>query len=273
MQTRKNPGEQATLGYRPLPSGTPSRGPEMATMVCIIMGAAMGIVTGTVIADGSWRALIPSGLQHSVQASTTVPAPAQAAVAKVAKAVPVLTADTKAVTAVAPTDNKTITQTSVAASKPVTETVAKSVPAVPPTETTASPIHKVLASQKTSSSHKRRHGRLRRHRAHVRHRHPTIPKPVESSVAALQVEEPKPPVMEQDFSFMIEGSATITNYDATMGMIETFEGEAFTLDKPAIAGTVSWLDYPAGLQYRCDQSWNCTLFGSGGMSISARRMR
>jgi hypothetical protein len=92
-------------------------------------------------------------------------------------------------------------------------------------------------------------------------------------VAAPFLDAPKPEPIDESFFFTVSGNATVANYDVSAGMIETDEGETFALDKPAIGSTVSWLDYPSDVQYRCDQSWNCTLFRNGGVVLSARRTR
>jgi len=76
------------------------------------------------------------------------------------------------------------------------------------------------------------------------------------------------------FSFMIEGSVSVANYDSVTGTLDTYEGETFTLDQRASEGkTIAWLDYPAQLHYRCDQLWNCTLFHDGIAVPNAKRIK
>ena len=76
------------------------------------------------------------------------------------------------------------------------------------------------------------------------------------------------------FTFMTEGDVTVASYDASLGRIDTFEGESFALNQIARLGDIVPLDaFPGSLHYRCDQSWNCTLFRDGASIISARRTK
>jgi hypothetical protein len=64
--------------------------------------------------------------------------------------------------------------------------------------------------------------------------------------------------------FFMEGDATVADFDAGMGRIETDEGKTFLLEKTAsesLAG--SWQDYHSNVHYRCDQTGNCTIRGAG----------
>jgi hypothetical protein len=85
---------------------------------------------------------------------------------------------------------------------------------------------------------------------------------------------PVPAPAPIQFSFMVEGSVSIANYDAANGILDTYEGETFTLDRRAGGNkTISWLEYPADVHYRCDQLWNCTLFQNGVIAVSAKRTK
>jgi len=76
------------------------------------------------------------------------------------------------------------------------------------------------------------------------------------------------------FTFMIEGSVSIANYDSANGILDTYEGETFALDKREGGNkTIAWLEYPADVHYRCDQLWNCTLFQGGIIAVSAKRTK
>jgi hypothetical protein len=61
---RRVVGDQATLGYRQLPS-IGAEGPDLRTLVYAGLGVALGILVGTVLADGSWRQM-NSLAQHPV---------------------------------------------------------------------------------------------------------------------------------------------------------------------------------------------------------------
>ena len=61
-------------------------------------------------------------------------------------------------------------------------------------------------------------------------------------------------------NFIIQGDATVADYDATLGMITTDEGKNFVIDKTAGASAASsWEDYHSNVHYRCDGSRTCTL--------------
>jgi hypothetical protein len=87
-------------------------------------------------------------------------------------------------------------------------------------------------------------------------------------------EAPAPKPVQAPFFFSVEGSVSVANYDASTGIVDTYEGETFALDKKASEGvTVSWLEYPADVHYRCDQFWNCTLFHAGVLVVNAKRTK
>ena len=88
------------------------------------------------------------------------------------------------------------------------------------------------------------------------------------------VEMPKFAAAPAPFVFSVEGNVTVASFDAMTGTIDTYEGETFALDKGASAGTtISWLDYPPDIHYRCDQSWKCTLIRDGRVVLNVRRTR
>jgi hypothetical protein len=75
------------------------------------------------------------------------------------------------------------------------------------------------------------------------------------------------------FFLGIQGDATVANYDATSGTIQTYEGETYILAKAASeSNAISWQDYPINVHYRCDETGNCTLF-HGGASAAAKLTR
>jgi len=95
----------------------------------------------------------------------------------------------------------------------------------------------------------------------------SVPKPAE-----LPKHVPAPAPLR--FSFFVEGSVSVANYDASTGVVDTYEGESFAVDRMTKESrTISWLEYPADVHYRCDQSWNCTLFHAGILIVNARRTK
>lgn len=123
-------------------------------------------------------------------------------------------------------------------------------------------------AHRVSLLHRHRFGRrlgsrkatLARRHSHSRHRLHGLLR------AALTVREPASVKLAeldsapQPFGFTVEGSLTIANFDPSVGVMRTYEGESFAMGKTASDGAaISWLQYPADIHYRCDQSGNCTL--------------
>ena len=69
--------------------------------------------------------------------------------------------------------------------------------------------------------------------------------------------------------FMIEGDATVADYDATTGLVETHEGKSFSIGTSASISS-SWDDYSGHVHYRCDKGGSCTLSRSGVVVPNAR---
>ncbi len=127
------------------------------------------------------------------------------------------------------------------------------------------------ATRKASARlhHSARFRRSLRHRMVEFTKTPVIAAMPQSSETAetIAVVSARPPA-----SFMIEGDATVADYDALAGMIETQEGRTFSVAKSADeSGGLPWADSLASVHYRCDQSGNCTLF-HGGSSVTNVRM-
>jgi hypothetical protein len=74
------------------------------------------------------------------------------------------------------------------------------------------------------------------------------------------------------FFLGIEGDATVANYDAGTGAIQTYEGSNFLLAKAAEPSPIPWEDFPFNVHYRCDESGNCTLVHHGA-AANARLTR
>jgi hypothetical protein len=74
------------------------------------------------------------------------------------------------------------------------------------------------------------------------------------------------------FFLGIQGDATVANYDAATGRIQTYEGETYLLAKAGDTNGISWGDYPFNVHYRCDELGSCTL-SHGGASATAKLSR
>ena len=331
----RNPGDQATYGYRQLPGSGPARGPELKTMVYGTIGVALGIVVGTLIADGSWRSMNPLASHQLVRAGTSAPAVAgrpgtqaaqnstpvhqaaieggsqQAAAQKPSATITsslAATPDATKPSAAAPVSTaaatSTVSRTSTpAAMTPVAKPSTPSHPAIaaktentaktstvaqPSASTKPATSAKMAVAQKVSAAHKRRLARKLAAKAkyvawrklHPRHRlHGHLRAAVPTKLLGLVAKPKLADALARTpapapFTFMVEGSVSIANYDAANGIVDTYEGETFALDKRASEGrTISWLDYPADVRYRCDQSWNCTLFHGGVVVVNAKRTK
>jgi len=113
----------------------------------------------------------------------------------------------------------------------------------------------------------RRHGRGR-HRFHPLER---IAMPVRSP-AKIEFVGPEP--ADEPAGFTVEGNLTVLSIDPSEGIVQTYEGESFALGKPAGDTTmVAWLQNPADLHYRCDQSGNCTLGHGRVLVATAKRTK
>jgi hypothetical protein len=63
---------------------------------------------------------------------------------------------------------------------------------------------------------------------------------------------------------MIEGDLTVADFDASTGTVETREGRSFSVNQAGTDGnTLAWQEYAGNVHYRCTQTGNCRLTGSG----------
>ena len=81
--------DRTTYGYRQLPGAGGSGGPELKTLVIAGMGAALGIIVGTILAGSSIRGMNPGPSLHSVQAGSIASATVTPPVAKPVQPPPV----------------------------------------------------------------------------------------------------------------------------------------------------------------------------------------
>ena len=75
------------------------------------------------------------------------------------------------------------------------------------------------------------------------------------------------------FVLGIQGDATVASYDVATGVVETYEGSSFVLDKTGgDSNAISWQDFPFNVHYRCDQGGSCTM-NRHGATVGARLAR
>jgi hypothetical protein len=102
------------------------------------------------------------------------------------------------------------------------------------------------------------------HRPRTFQKIPAPPVPLASNLESRSVEAPKTP-------FVIEGDATVADFDSASGMIQTDVGKTFLIGAPAAARIAGpWQDYHRNVHYRCDQSGNCTISGAGVVVPNAK---
>ncbi len=67
-----------------------------------------------------------------------------------------------------------------------------------------------------------------------------------------------------NYKFSSEGDVTVADFDATTGIIESYEGRSFVISATAAATAGAALqDSGLSVHYRCDQSGSCTLMHAG----------
>ncbi|MDR3773517.1 MAG: hypothetical protein P4L26_09240 [Terracidiphilus sp.] len=244
--------EQTTQGYRPLTGAGHARGAELKTSVYACIGIALGIVAGTMLASGPWGRTNPNPSRQTAQVSAPVSGPAQPTTAQVAA--PKGSDGTSGLPQVAAASLPQLA----AAALPRLSSAEKPAGVATTVALTGTLVHEHRAVRRRALG--RRHGHLR-HRLHL---------PLKPTVRAEQAAADVP----ENFVFTVEGSMTVSSYDSPAATIETYEGESFTLDRSASDTTsVSWLEYPSDLHYRCDQSGSCTLLHAGAVVSNARRTR
>ena len=314
-------GEQvSSQGYRQLPSVGNARGPELTTIVYAGVGIVMGILVGTLAADGSIR--IPGTLGPQVQAAARITPSADHLAAKTAPTLKVVVqtpvAQAKAMPQVVPQQAAAKTapisapvqvqpaQIQAKTSPASVQVAVHAAPAVPvalltqvarasisakPSPTRAIPVahraagrHHGSASRRAVYSHRHLTGRrlaawrrrLARRAALARHRMQIqMPRHAEIADAMPPTGRKFEPVQPVTLSgFTVEGEVTVSSYDSSAGVIDTYEGETFTLGKTLVASNAIRGDgIPSNLHYRCDQSRNCSLILDGQYVSNVRRTR
>jgi len=308
---RRGVGDQATLGYRQLPS-IGSEGPDLKTLVYAGLGVALGILVGTVMADGSWRTLSPLAQHPIVQASSsgsgsgsaslaatkaapTPPVQAQTAThaSPQSSAVPQspavhASADSKApVVHTAPVPRNAIVASNVSATHNPSVNRSTSVTRSTAVARNASGTHEASSTRKASGTRRVSAARRRRpvhgsaawrrhfgkHKALKRHRLRTTRRAAISGAPPISDVVMKPVDMDTAFVFTVEGELTVSAYNALAGTIETYEGEAFALHNAASSNSgIQAENLSPNIHYRCDRFGSCTLI-AGQFVLDAQRTR
>ena len=304
METYKRAvGETVNQGYRQLSSVGNTHGPELKSIVFAGVGIAMGILTGTFAADGSLR--IPEKfsiqpvvhavaskdvqLTHSVaktQAATAhnTPVPPPAANAPIQQAAG-KRETAPGTTAPAHVQLATLPSAPVPVPTAVTRTSISSNPSPVGSVSSvhnATGLNRVPAAQHAVYLQKHRTGRrlaawrrhLSRRAALTRHRVelPSREEIAELSPSSREVLTLVEPVTKS--AFTVEGEVSIASYNSSEGVIDTYEGETFALDKTLTASNaLSGDDIPSSLHYRCDQFQNCSVILDGQSMSNVRRTR
>ena len=304
METYKRAvGETVNQGYRQLSSVGNTHGPELKSIVFAGIGIAMGILTGTFAADGSLRISEKFSIQPVVHAVASKDVALTHPVAKTQAATAHNTpAPPPAATApIQPAAGPRETAPGTTAPAHVQLAALASAPVLVPTAVTrasmspnpspvgsvssvhnATGLNRVPAAQHAVYLQKHRTGRrlaawrrhLSRRAALTRHR---VELPSRTEIAELSPSSPEVLTLAEPVTksaFTVEGEVSIASYNSSEGVIDTYEGETFALDKTLTASNaLSGDDIPSSLHYRCDQFQNCSVILDGQSMSNVRRTR
>jgi len=83
----------------------------------------------------------------------------------------------------------------------------------------------------------------------------------------LSFVEPKPA------TFYSEGDATVADYDAAVGTIQTSDGKTFALGETVSeVDATSWDQYRSNVHYRCGEGGSCVVLRAGVVAANAREI-
>jgi len=233
----------AAYGYRQ-PDRVGHRGNLLLLAVAyVVMGSALGTVAGTSLAMASFHSGIPTlvfRVEPPVQADSTV--------------------------------------ASVATPPAQPASFASHAVAAPESAPAAAPLKLASASVAKASVAVVNHPRHGYHRSPLLEQSaaPVVSKQIatESQVAATW---PAPAATVESgaksYIFFSEGDATVADFNAAMGTIETYEGRTFMIGTTAAALAAGSLqDSGSNIHYRCDQGGSCTLTQRGQVMQNVRLM-
>jgi|HubBroStandDraft_1064217.scaffolds.fasta_scaffold60136_2 hypothetical protein len=229
----------AAYGYRQRPPARPRGNVLLLALAYVIMGSALGTVAGTGLAMATFHSNFPTLVfqdASAVQASTAIE---------------------HVVTP--PTPPSPVAQQAVVEPVSValvsTPKLAKPSPII--TRQHAETVHAkalgVQAAQKVVPAV-----------VNVNLVHVTTAEPVAATVVDAST---------RSYRFFSEGDATIADFDASAGRIETYDGRTFVIGASAAASaSASLQDSGSSVHYRCDQNGNCTLVNAGQVMQNVRLM-
>jgi hypothetical protein len=204
-------------------------------LIYALVGVALGIMTGTALAAVPWGAYSPIATPELVQASSNATGLSSHPIAKAGQT-PAL--DRKA-------DSRENEQLSSA---------LKSVAGKTSATHRRHAVRWLSVARKFSARHK---SSSRCRPQFSRAALATVPSPAAGNVLRLDAAAEQP-------LFIIEGDVTVADYDASQGLIATYDGRSSVTDRTTGEGNAtSWEDYRANIHYRCDRSGNCTLSRAG----------
>jgi hypothetical protein len=243
--------DKTTYGYRQLPGSGSAGGPELKTLVIAGVGAALGIIMGTILAGNSIRGTNAGPSLHSVQAGSIASGTVAPPAAKPVQAPPVEQPVAQPGNSLA-----SVAQSSI----PVKASAAQPV--------TVSLEHRAVHSLTPRKRHLARHWHHARHRLHTSLL-ATIP-----AAAPSVFDVPTPDLSAKPFVFNVEGDVSLANFDALSKTIDTYEGESFALNQaPSGSSDIAWQESVPNIHYRCDQSGNCDLVRAGQAFLNSKRTR
>lgn len=245
----RNTGDQAAYGYKQLPGLGQGRGPELKSLVYGGIGVALGILVGTFAAENYQNRSVPVAATAPVLISSPVSPPANPPAISTVKAPP------------AHDNAATPSASKLSALKPSPATN-------PSTARIVSAVNKQSSARKLSA----RKRRWIRHVSHSRRRLRAVRKHTIATQIADSAPPARPLLRVVPFVFTVEGDDTEANFDASTGMIETYEGETFLVGGAQNKSESTLLqDFPADIHYRCDQSGACTLILASHVAVEAQR--
>ncbi len=228
----------AAYGYRQPPPTRQRVNLLMLALAYTVMGGALGTVAGAGLAEVSMHTSMPTmvfQVAPPVQASSTV------------DSVVTPSAQTSAVPSMAVTAPASMTKPSPLKLAKATVQVSQHHTYAPQLITLLNPDAVTAVSTFVSTS------------ATVTTATPVLPVIAETAT--------------QNYRFFSEGDATVADFDASEGRIETYEGRTFVLGATTAATAPDSLqDSGSSVHYRCDQSGSCTLSQAGQIMQNVRMM-
>jgi hypothetical protein len=244
-------------GYSRVRAGGPKEAALGLALIYASIGASLGIVSGTALAVQIWPANATVATADTAVATTDL-AQASASVAG-------LNGPLVAI----PEQNSLEQSQASEASDAAALTSLK--PTAVETRHAEKPtvVHHQFAPLKASSSLGLSAFNRPNNRSTLNSAASVTPAPVAPAPPSNQVVQPQ--VVAIVPVFMIEGDATVADFDANTGMVETRDGRSFSIGIAVTASNAnSWQEYFGHVHYRCDPGGNCTLSRAGVVVPNAK---